>query len=100
MVRPASGPAPNQSALAALLSDTLQSCANEIATPSGTKRTHKGLETPSGEAMVQRACDGAAAAIHDLANAPVSADLLAHAKTLTDVLLALRAPETRHAALR
>ena len=49
---------------------------------------------------MQRVRDGAAAAIHDLANATVSADLLAHAKTLTEALLVLRALETRHAALR
>ena len=50
--------------------------------------------------MVQRAREGVAAAINDLANAAVSADLFAHAKTLTEVLLALRALETRYAALR
>ena len=60
----------------------LQLCANEIATPSGTKRTREGLETPSGGAMVQRAREDAAAAIHDLANAAVSADILVQAKTL------------------
>ena len=89
VVRPASGSAPNQSALIALPPDTLQLCANESATPSGTKRTREGLEIPSGGAMVQRARESAAAAINDRANATVSADLLALAKTPTEVFLAL-----------
>ena len=86
---PASGSAPNQSALVALPSDTLQPCANESVTPSGTKRTREGLETSSGGDTVQRARDSAAAAVNDLANVTVSAGLLAHAKTMNEVLLAL-----------
>ena len=49
--------------------------------------------------MVQRAREGAAAAIHGLANAIVSADLLTHAETLTEVSLATRTLKTRCAAL-
>ena len=48
--------------------------------------------------MVQLARENAAAAIHDLANATVSADLLAQAKTLNAVLLAHRGLDTRFAA--
>ena len=50
--------------------------------------------------MVQRTSSSAAAAINDLVDATVSADLLARAKTLNEALLALRALETRHSALR
>ena len=92
MVRPAHAPGPalNQPALVALPLDTLQLCANESATLSGTKQNRHEVETPSGEDMVQRARVCAATAITGFTNASVSADLLAHAKSLNDVSLATR----------
>ena len=49
--------------------------------------------------MVQLARENAAAVIHNFANATVSAELLAQAKTLNSVLLAHRDLDTRFAAL-
>ena len=92
------GSAPNQPALVALPSDTLQLRADENAAPSGTKRARERLETPSGEDAVQRACECAAAAISGLTNATVSVEQSAHAKALNEMSLATRALETQHAA--
>ena len=76
---------PGPSALVAMPLGARQPSADENATPSGSKRTLHGVETPSGEYMVQLARECAATVIHCLENASVSADLLAHTKKLNEV---------------
>ena len=95
VVSPVIGSTPNPSVMVALPSGTPQLCPNESATPCGSKRARPGALTPSEGATVQLARTNAAAVLSDFAHAAVSSELLAHAKTLNEVLLAIRALESR-----
>ena len=93
VVSPATGMTANQPALVAMPSGTPQSCANESATPIGSKRTSPDNGTPSGGTAVRLACANAATILGDFTNATASSKLLERASALNELMLAPRESE-------
>ena len=93
VVGPVTGMTANQSTLVAIPSGTPQSCANEAATPSGSKRTRPDGGTPSGGTAIRLACANAAMVLRDFANATASSKLLENDSVLNALMLAQQAFE-------